>query len=87
MPDPRADLFFALMCFSTAAGAFFEGLAYQTVTIEGKNSVHRLQVIASAKEFATNAMFNAVRAGGREAFCLPFSWSFARAAPYDRVLG
>jgi len=27
------------------------------------------------------AMFDAVRAGGKEKFCLPFSWSFARVAP------
>ncbi|MEJ2282863.1 MAG: PAS domain S-box protein [Desulfobacterales bacterium] len=48
MPQRRADLFFALMCFSTAAGAFFEGLAYQAGTIDGYNSVYRLQVDAQA---------------------------------------
>ena len=48
MPDRRADLFFALMCFSTAAGAFFEGLTYQASTIDGYNSVYRFQVNAQA---------------------------------------
>jgi len=33
-----------------------------------------------ASEFAAKAMFDAVRLGGKEKFCLPFSWSFARAA-------
>jgi hypothetical protein len=35
---------------------------------------------AGASEFAAKAMFNAVRVGGKEEFCLPFSWGFARAA-------
>ncbi|MGD9302418.1 MAG: sigma 54-interacting transcriptional regulator [Desulfobacterales bacterium] len=48
MADRRADLFFALMCFSTAAGAFFEGLTYQASTIDGYNSVYRFQVNAQA---------------------------------------
>ena len=33
-----------------------------------------------ASEFAAKAMFNAVRVGGKEELCLPFSWSFARVA-------
>ena len=33
---------------------------------------------AGASEFAAKAMFNAVRVGGKEELCLPFSWSFAR---------
>ena len=33
-----------------------------------------------ASEFAAKAMFEAVRLGGKEELCLPFSWSFARAA-------
>jgi PAS domain S-box-containing protein len=48
MPKRRAELFFALMCFSTAAGAYFEGLAYQADTIVGYRSVYRLQVNAQA---------------------------------------
>ena len=31
-----------------------------------------------ASEFAAKAMFDAVRLGGKEELCLPFSWSFAR---------
>ena len=34
----------------------------------------------SASEFAAKAMFNAVRVGGKEKLCLPFSWGFARVA-------
>jgi PAS domain-containing protein len=37
MPGRRADLFFALMCFSAATGALFEGLAYQAFTIDIDN--------------------------------------------------
>ena len=33
-----------------------------------------------ASEFAAKAMFDAVRLGGKEELCLPFSWSFARVA-------
>ena len=33
-----------------------------------------------ASEFAAKAMFDAVRVGGKEKLCLPFSWSFARVA-------
>jgi len=33
-----------------------------------------------ASEFVAKAMFNAVRLGGKEELCLPFSWSFARVA-------
>jgi len=33
-----------------------------------------------ASEFAAKAMFDAVRIGGKEELCLPFSWSFARVA-------
>ena len=29
-----------------------------------------------ASEFAAKAMFDAVRFGGKEEFCLPFSWCF-----------
>ena len=36
---------------------------------------------AGADEFAAKAMFNAVRVGGKEELCLPFSWGFARVAP------
>ena len=33
-----------------------------------------------ASEFTAKAMFNAVRVGGSEKLCLPFSWGFARVA-------
>ena len=33
-----------------------------------------------ASEFAAKAMYNAVRVGGKEELCLPFSWGFARMA-------
>jgi len=40
-----------------------------------------------ASEFAAKAMFNAVRVGGKEKLCLPFSWSFARVAPCKLGVG
>ena len=42
---------------------------------------------AGASEFAAKAMFEAVRAGGREELCLSFSWSFARVEPCEPGLG
>lgn len=33
---------------------------------------------AGASEFVAKAMFEAVRIGGKEELCLPFSWGFAR---------
>lgn len=36
---------------------------------------------AGASEFVAETMFKAVRDGGKEAFCLSFSWSFARVEP------
>ena len=42
---------------------------------------------AGASEFVANTMFNAVRQGGKEEFCLSFSWSFARDAPCKRGSG
>ena len=33
-----------------------------------------------ASEFVAKAMYNAVRVGGKEILCLPFSWGFARVA-------
>jgi PAS domain S-box-containing protein len=48
MPQRRSGLFFALMCFSTAVSAFFEGLAYQAATIEGYSSLYRLNISAQA---------------------------------------
>ncbi len=36
---------------------------------------------AGASEFAAKTMFEAVRIGGEEELCLPFSWSFARVEP------
>ena len=40
-----------------------------------------------ASEFVAKAMFDAVRAGGKEKLCLPFSWSFARVASCKRGVG
>jgi hypothetical protein len=42
---------------------------------------------AGAGEFTAIAMFEAVRAGGREELCLSFSWSFARVEPCEPGLG
>jgi hypothetical protein len=36
---------------------------------------------AGASELASKVMFDAVRLGGKEELCLPFSWGFARKAP------
>ena len=38
-------------------------------------------LIGGASEFAANTMFDAVRMGGGEKLCLPFSWGFARTEP------
>ncbi len=40
-----------------------------------------------ASEFAAKAMFNAVRVGGKEELCLPFSWGFARVVPCKLGVG
>lgn len=40
-----------------------------------------------ASEFVAKAMFNAVRLGGKEELCLPFSWRFARVAPCKLGVG
>ena len=40
-----------------------------------------------ASEFAAKAMYNAVRLGGKEELCLPFSWGFARVAPCKLGVG
>jgi hypothetical protein len=40
-----------------------------------------------ASEFVAKTMFDAVRAGGKEKLCLPFSWSFARVAPCKLGVG
>ena len=42
---------------------------------------------AGANEFAAKAMFDAVRSGGQEKFCLPFSWGFARNTPCKLGVG
>jgi hypothetical protein len=42
---------------------------------------------AGASEFAAKAMFDAVRAGGKEEFCFSFSWSFARVEPCEPGFG
>jgi hypothetical protein len=40
-----------------------------------------------ASEFVAKAMFDAVRVGGKEKLCLPFSWGFARVASCKRGVG
>jgi len=40
-----------------------------------------------ASEFVAKSMFNAVRVGGKEKLCLPFSWGFARVASCKRGVG
>jgi hypothetical protein len=40
-----------------------------------------------ANEYAAKTMFDAVRVGGKEEHCLPFSWSFARVAPCKLGVG
>ena len=40
-----------------------------------------------ASAFVAKAMFDAVRRGGKEKLCLPFSWGFARVAPCKRGVG
>ncbi len=42
---------------------------------------------AGASEFVAKTMYNAVRQGGKEKFCLSFSWSFARVEPCKRGSG
>jgi len=42
---------------------------------------------AGASEYVAKTMFNAVREGGKEKYCLPFSWSFARVEPCTRGSG
>ena len=42
---------------------------------------------AGAREFAAKSMYNAVRAGGKEKLCLPFSWGYARVASCKRGVG
>lgn len=40
-----------------------------------------------ASKFAANTMFEAVRIGGGEELCLPFSWGFARTEPCKPGVG
>jgi len=40
-----------------------------------------------ASEFTAKAMFDAVRVGGKEKLCLPFSWGFARVDPCKPGVG
>jgi hypothetical protein len=63
---------------------------------EPGNEIERMEVdvkfqnelrSAGAGEFAAQAMFDAVRSGGQEKFCLPFSWGFARNAPCKLGVG
>ena len=44
-------------------------------------------ISAGASEFVAKAMFEAVRAGGKEELCLPFSWGFARMVPCKPGVG
>jgi len=36
---------------------------------------------AGTSEFVAKTMYNAVRTGGKEEFCLSFSWAFSRVEP------
>ncbi len=42
---------------------------------------------AGANKYAAKAMFEAVRIGGKEELCLPFSWGFARVEPCEPGVG
>jgi PAS domain S-box-containing protein len=44
LPKRKADLFFSLMCFLSAAGAFLEALTYRAVDLQTYNSLYKLQV-------------------------------------------
>jgi hypothetical protein len=55
----------------------------KTVDIRFQNEL----LSAGASEFAAKVMFDAVRLGGKEEHCLPFSWSFARVEPCKRGYG
>ena len=44
-------------------------------------------ISAGASEFVAKVMFDAVRAGGKEELCLPFSWGFARMVPCKPGVG
>ena len=44
-------------------------------------------VSGGASAFAANTMFEAVRMGGGEKLCLPFSWGFARTEPCKPGVG
>ncbi len=44
LPQRKADLFFSLMCFLNAAGAFLEALTYRTVELQTYNALYKLQV-------------------------------------------
>ena len=57
----------------------------ERLTVDRKFQIDLLD--GGASEFAAKAMFDAVRIGGKEELCLPFSWSFARVASCKRGVG
>ena len=44
LPRRKADLFFALMCFLSAGGAFLEALTYRAIDLQTYNAFYKLQV-------------------------------------------
>ena len=57
----------------------------ERVLVDKKFQIELLD--GGASEFVAKAMFDAVRAGGKEKLCLPFSWGFARLASCKRGVG
>ena len=43
-PERKADLFFSLMCFFNAAGAFLEALTYRAVDIQTYTALYKFQI-------------------------------------------
>ena len=57
----------------------------ERVLVDKKFQIELLD--GGASEFVAKAMFDAVRVGGKEKLCLPFSWGFARVEPCERGVG
>ena len=57
----------------------------ERLTVDRKFQIDLLG--GGASGFAAKAMFDAVRLGGKEELCLPFSWGFARVTPCKRGAG
>ena len=59
----KADLFFSLMCFLSAAGAFLEALTYRTVDLQTYNALYKLQVSVQGCLWITMVWFIALLTG------------------------